>query len=248
MSDSPPSIFNVRKQEGNKLTAMLQVRNEEHRYLEEVLTDLSTFVDSIVIVDDASTDHTAAICASFEKVIKLVQLPESMFAEEWKLRSILWQAAASTSPDWLLAVDADELYEERAKRNIRSLINQNRYDWVSFRLHDLWGSRQYYREDELWQAHKGATMTLVRYFPDYPYFYPQMQHHVPRLPLTCSALPGLITDLRIKHLGWSGPLEERVEKYVRYRKMDPEGRWGNSEQYESILDLKPNLLEWKEED
>ncbi|MCM3785469.1 glycosyltransferase family 2 protein [Neobacillus mesonae] len=241
------SISPVRKTEGNKLTAMLQVRNESIRYLKEVLEDISTFVDSIVIVDDASTDDTLEICKSAAKVEKLVTLAESLFHQEWKLRTILWQTAASTSPDWILAVDADELYEERAKRSIRNLINQDRYDWVSFRLYDLWGSRHHYREDELWQSHKRQTMTLVRYFPDYPYLYPEMPHHVPRLPLTCGALQGLTTDLRIKHLGWAGPLEERVQKYVRYKKTDPEGKWGSTAQYESILDLTPTLVEWKEE-
>lgn len=245
-SNSSP-ISPVRKKDNNKLTAMLQVRNEGGRYLEEVLKDLSTFVDHIVIVDDASTDHTLEICRSCDKVEKLVTLASSLFDEEWKLRSILWQTTVSTSPDWILAVDADELYEERAKRSIRNLINQDRYDWVSFRLYDMWGSRQYYREDELWQAHRRQTMTLVRYFPGFPYLYPERAHHVPRLPATCAALQGLTTDLRIKHLGWAGPLEERVQKYVRYKKLDPEGKWGNIAQYESILDLSPSLVEWKEE-
>lgn len=125
---------------GNRLTAMMQVRNEAGRYLEQVLEELSEFVDDIVIVDDGSTDNTAQLCRSFAKVTKLVTLETSLFNREWQLRQTLWNLAVSTNPDWLLSVDADEFYEEAAKREMRRLIDQDVYDWVSFRLFDFWGA------------------------------------------------------------------------------------------------------------
>ncbi|UQZ84760.1 Glycosyl transferase family 2 [Paenibacillus konkukensis] len=237
----------VRKASGNRLTAMMQVRNESGRYLKQVLAELCTFVDDIVVVDDGSTDDTVAICQACPKVAKLVALKTSRFGQEWELRSLLWEAAVSTSPDWLLSVDADELYEDKAKRQMRELIDQDRYDWVGFRFYDLWGGTTHYREDAHWNVHKHHTMALLRYFPQFPYAYPRWDHHVPRLPLPCIALPGLLTDLRVKHLGWAGSLEDRVRKYLRYKQIDPEGRWGSLAQYESILDLNPNLIEWKED-
>ena len=51
-----------------KLTAMMLVRNEADRYLTEVLSELSKFVDEIIILDDGSTDHTPDLCLSFPKV------------------------------------------------------------------------------------------------------------------------------------------------------------------------------------
>lgn len=70
----------LRKTAGNRLTAMMQVRNEAGRYLEQVLEELSEFVDDIVIVDDGSTDHTAQLCRSFVKVTKLVTLETSLLS------------------------------------------------------------------------------------------------------------------------------------------------------------------------
>ncbi|WP_427179729.1 glycosyltransferase [Paenibacillus sp. TC-CSREp1] len=241
------AVRRVRKSQNNKLTAMLQVRNEQGRYLEEVLHDLSEFVDEIVIVDDASTDGTPDICSAFPKVVRLEVLEKPLFAEEWRLRNALWQAAVSTDPDWLLSVDADELYSSEAKRAIRKLINQDYADWFAFRFYDMWGGRTHYREDELWSVHKRHTATLVRYMPGYSYFYPQQNHHVPRLPLSCTVLPGVHTELKVQHLGWAGSLEDRVRKYLRYKRIDPHGEWGNLAQYESILDPEPRLLPWKEE-
>jgi len=87
----------------------------------------------------------------------------------------------------------------------------------------------------------------VRYIPGYYYFYPSMNHHVPRVPLSYTALPGHLSDILIKHYGWSGSEEDRRGKYLRYRTYDPGGFWGNSAQYESILELHPHLVEWREE-
>jgi len=243
----PAGPGNVRKKTGNKLTAMLQVRNERGRWLSEVLGQWSEYADEIVVVDDASEDGTAELCRAYSKVVRLVELPRPLFGEEWRLRALLWQVAETTGPDWLLAVDADELYEERACAAMRTLIDQDAYDWVAFRLHDFWNGRTHYRDDALWNAHRRHTMTLVRYLPGFPCAYPMRDHHVPRLPPAYSALPGLLTDLRVKHLGWSGGWEEKLRKYRRYRELDPEGRWGNPAQYESILDPDPVLTEWKEE-
>ena len=160
----------LRKTFGNRLTAMLQVRNECGRYLEQVLKELSEFVDDIVIVDDASTDKTVELCRSCSKVTRLVSLETSLFGREWELRRMLWELAISTKPDWLLSVDADEFYEEQAKREMRRLIDQDVYDWVSFRLFDFWGGTTHYREDEHWNIHKKHTRTLVRYLPPFYYF------------------------------------------------------------------------------
>ncbi|MGV2967437.1 glycosyltransferase [Paenibacillus xylanexedens] len=242
----PFSIRRVRKSKGNKLTAMLQVRNERGRYLEEVLHDLSEFVDEIVIVDDASTDGTPDLCKAYPKVVRLEVLEKPLFSEEWRLRNTLWQAAAGTCPDWLLSVDADELYSSEAKKAIRTLINQEYADWFAFRFYDMWGGRTHYREDDLWSLHKRHTASLVRYMPGYPYFYPQQNHHVPRLPLSCTVLPGVSTELKVQHLGWAGSLEDRVRKYLRYKRIDPSGEWGNLAHYESILDPEPRLIPWKE--
>ncbi|WP_227872165.1 glycosyltransferase [Paenibacillus albus] len=238
----------LRKPSGNKLTAMLQVRNEAGRYLEAALADLSALVDEIVIVDDASDDGTPEICRSFDKVIRLVELKEPLFGQEARLRHLLWEAAVQTEPDWLLAIDADEFFEKKAQTQIRQLIDQDRYDWVGFRMYDFWGSLAYYRDDELWKLHKRHTMMLVRYMPQYSYFYPAWDHHVPRLPLSCAALQGIGSELRVKHYGWAGDEAARRAKYERYMQLDPQGQWGSLAQYASILDAQPNLVRWQEDE
>ena len=61
----------------------------------------------------------------------------------------------------------------------------------------------------------------------------------------CNNLAYSISDLRLKHYGWSR-LEDRIEKYNRYMTLDPNGRYGILNQYNSILDHNPNLKKWEE--
>lgn len=235
----------VRKSSGNRLTALMQVQNEANRYLPRVLENLATFCDDIVVVDDASTDNTVDMCQSFAKVSKLVRLDEARFSREWELRTLLWETVSEIEPDWVIVVDADEIYENRMKKEVQRLINQDQFDWIGFRFYDFWGIETHYRDDEHWNIHRRHTMTMARYFRNYPYFFPKMDHHVPRLPITYCALPGIHSRVRVKHLGWAGNEDERYRKYLRYVELDPNGQWGSIAQYESILDPNPNLVEWK---
>lgn len=89
--ESTESIAPVRKSSGNKLTAMMVVRNEAGRYLRQVLEDLSEWVDEIVILDDASDDDTPSICTGCHKVVRFERNSLPMFINhEGKLRARLW--------------------------------------------------------------------------------------------------------------------------------------------------------------
>ncbi len=73
-------------------------------------------------------------------------------------------------------------------------------------------------------------------------FSPQ---HCGRFPENIFELPNRISQLRLKHFGWRKP-EDRLKKFKRYQRLDPNGLYGWKEQYMSILDDNPNLVEWVE--
>lgn len=162
----------LRKISGNRLTAMLLLQPEPGRYLEQLLEELSEFVDDIVILNDGGTDGAVRLCQSFAKVSRLESPGRGVPDREPERSRALWELAVSTGPDWLLQVGPDEFYEEAAKREMRRLINQDVYDWVGFRIYDFWGGSTHYRDDDHWNRHTRHTRTLVRYLPDYHYFYP----------------------------------------------------------------------------
>jgi hypothetical protein len=244
-STSSPIPF-TRKTRGNKVTLSMVVRNEADRYLRQVLAHAAQYVDEAVIIDDGSTDGTAAICAELLQAIphQIIRLPASLFKEEHKLRRMQWELTVATRPDWILNLDADELFEDRMAYAIRGLIDQDAFDLIGFRLYDMW-DETHYRADELWNAHDRSWPFLVRWNPNMADDWRTMDHHCGRWPLAVDGLRATGAPLRVKHLGWSRAAD-RQAKYKRYLANDPEGRWGSLAQYESILDRAPNLILWEE--
>lgn len=232
---------------GSTITLAMLVRNEAGRYLKRVLEHAAQYIDRAVILDDASEDETVEVCRKTLQDIPLtlVSNREPAFANEIVLRKQLWELAAGTNPDWLLILDADEIFEDRAAKELRLLAADPEVDVYYFRLYDMW-DENHYREDEYWRAHHSYRPFLVRYLPGFPYRWRETPLHCGRFPLNVTELRGKTSQLRIKHLGWLKPAD-RLAKYYRYKKLDPAGQYGIMGQYLSILDPRPNLVEWREE-
>lgn len=235
-----------RKARDNKITLSMVVRNEADRYLRRVLEHARQYIDAAVIIDDASTDNTAEICRVTLAGIplKLITRAESGFANEFLLRRQQWQETIDTNPDWILSLDADEIFEDRMLTEIPALINQTDFDWIAFRLYDFW-DENHFREDRFWQAHNYHRPMLVRYVPGFTYKWQETAQHCGRLPCNISELPGAPSSIRLKHFGWAHPRDREV-KFKRYLELDPEGRCGIMEQYLFIMDRNPNLVRWEE--
>lgn len=213
-----------------RLVAMMPVRNEADRYLTEVMEELSQFVDHIVVLDDASTDETPDICRSFRKAIVYQNKEPEFIQNESRFRTRLWQLTAETSPDWILAVDADEVFEERMKHEINILVDQRDYDAVEFRLFDFWNGTTHVRVDGDWNPWAKRVRMLVRYDSNRTYTWPDRRLHCGRIP---QELRGLLTvyqsDIRVKHFGWARRDDVR-RKYHRYRAIE------DSKHLQSVLD------------
>ena len=236
----------ITKPDSNRLTLMMLVRNEANRYLSQILESVKNYCDEFVILDDASTDNTVEICKEIlrDKLLMIHSNPSRQFSNEIILRRQLWEMAISTNPDWLLCLDADEVFEERAQFKMDSLINQPAYDWYGFRLYDMW-DESHYRDDKYWNAHKRYWIMLLRYQPKFEYKWHESGQHCGRFPINVYDLPGRGDGLKIKHLGWMKE-EDRIAKFERYKRDDPGFLMGNAAQYRSILDPHPQLKEWVE--
>lgn len=229
-----------------KITLAMLVRNESGRYLERVLKQAIEYIDHVVILDDASEDNTALLCQEIlqETPLTLHTNKVPLFHNEILLRRQLWEMAVKTNPKWIIIMDADELFEDNASKKLRELLSCSaNFDYLSFRLFDLWTETQY-RDDPLWQAHKWYRPFIVRNIPDFQAQWQETPQHCGRFPKNIMDLRGGTSPLRIKHLGWVRP-QDRLAKYYRYQELDPNGTYGNLEQYRSILDPSPNLVAWE---
>ncbi|WP_238650649.1 glycosyltransferase [Paenibacillus piscarius] len=229
-----------------KLTLTMIVKNEASRFLRQILEEHCKYIDEAVIIDDGSTDDTAELCREVLKGIPLhlIQNPVSRFSNESELRRQQWEAVVATRPEWILNLDGDEVFEARFAEEVDSLLRTDTCDLFCFRLYDFWDEDKY-REDMYWQAHHSYRPFLIRYREDFTYLWNDLPQHCGRLPENIFELPHQLSNLRLKHLGWSKP-EFRLEKYLRYMVLDPDGRYGWKEQYQSIMDQHPRLVPWSE--
>jgi hypothetical protein len=231
-----------------RLTLSMIVKNEANRYLRQVLAEHRSYISHAVIIDDGSTDQTSRLCQEMLEGIPLhlVKNETSRFANEIDLRKQQWEETIKTNPEWILNLDADEMFEARFARDVHQLLRQNDVDLFSFRLYDFW-NETHYREDRFWRSHFTYRPLLLRYRPDFAYRWRETPLHCGRFPENIFQLPNALSPIRLKHMGWSRR-EDRLEKHFRYLRLDPEGKYGWKEQYLSILDENPHLLPWSEEE
>ncbi|MNI25529.1 Glycosyl transferase family 2 [compost metagenome] len=229
-----------------KLTLSMTVYNEADRKLGEVLKSYRQFIDEAVIIDDGSQDGTGDLCRELLSGIplRLIRNETPSFSNEAALRLQQWKETLAVSPEWILNVDADEMFENSFAEAVHPLIAATTKDAICFRLYDMW-SDTHYRNDIYWSSHLYYRPFLIRYRPKFSYKWRDQALHCGRFPSNLLDRPFQLSDYRIKHWGWY-TAELRKIKYERYMRLDPDAQYGWKDQYDSILDPTPELVPWSE--
>lgn len=230
-----------------KLTLMTLVKNEADRCLRQMLDSASEYVDEIVILDDNSTDGTYEICKSYPKVVRIERVQGTDFATNESVPRIrLFEMTKEINPDWIISLDADEIMEDRFKREIRRLLDNPRGNyWFGIVFYHFWHSMTHYRIDKLWRP--GAGARIFKYVPGYEYQWQQTRLHCGSLPCNIfNYFPGTYTDYRVKHYGYADGPERTKQKYLWYIERDPNSEMCPRSHYDSMLDTDPVLEEWVE--
>lgn len=228
----------------SRITLSMIVKNEAHRYLERVLRSVAGHIDAAVIIDDASTDNTVALCKELLQGIPvhIVTNDATMFANEVNLRKLQWEETVRTNPDWILNLDADECIEDSFWSAAQDVLSDPDAARCCFRLHDMWNETQY-RTDAFWRAHETSRTFMVRYRHAFAYEWKETPQHCGRFPSNCNKFQKAEAAYRVQHFGWS-TAQDRLEKHARYLRLDPHALYGIKAQYDSILDDAPTLADW----
>ena len=184
------------------LTLTMIVRNESGRYLEQSLRKLRNCIDKAVIIDDASTDDAVEIVKRELEGIPLVliQNKESMSQNECRLRKRQWQAVLKTNPDWILNLDADEIFEDAFYEKVREMIADPDCDLYLFQRYGMW-DENHYREDVYWKTHESYYPFLMRYQKNYQYTWKETPQYCGRYPYSVQNMSTKLSALRLKHYG-----------------------------------------------
>jgi len=228
-----------------KIYAQVVGRNEEGRYLEDVLQRLSGQVDHIIFTDDCSEDNTLSIA---KKYCTTFQTPEPLFTKhEGQLRAFAWGNLSEFADvgDWVIAIDCDEMLyrkDDLDSLDIREVLDRSEFDVVNVKFYHMWSENKY-RQDKLWAPNNSSR--IFRFKENGGFL---------NRKLACGSEPSYVRDwigqrnywlnsgLIMKHLGYQKD-EDKQSKYERYSTLD-RGEFHNIKHIESITDTNPTLITW----
>jgi glycosyltransferase involved in cell wall biosynthesis len=107
------------------ITVVVKCKNEE-RNLREMLTSIENFSDSVIVIDDGSTDLTIDIANSFgARVIPAI-------SHNGQIDLLDRQGFLEVNSGWILRMDADERLTPELEKELRRLHDLNVHDGVLF--------------------------------------------------------------------------------------------------------------------
>jgi len=199
----------------------LLVRNEAtpDRYLARVLANVKQFCDEIVVLDDASTDDTVAVCKTAGATVHEREGGGGWWGGaspgEAPARAALWQyaVAAAGVDGWVYVADADHELLGIAPRDFRRLLTASEVDAWACPLMDCWHDDQHHRVDGWWQAWRLPRAWLARAY-DAPQ-WSQRGIHAGHLPDRAWRVGLMPPSAFIRHLGYVTE-QHRVDKRKKY--------------------------------
>lgn len=195
-----------------KLVAMLRVKNAKLT-IDQCLRRLSSLCDEIVIVDNGSTDGTLAV---YKRYPKVVAIKKTKGFNEGRDKIMAHRLAKTRDPDWILWIDADEVFEKSLTRShLESYMKQSELGAVYFRLYHFWQDKYHFRLDGPW----------FRYttFPQRPMWRNQSNARFRNLKFHNGSIMGVqgkstTSKFRLKHYGYLHQ-KQRLQKQATYAKL-----------------------------
>lgn len=208
-----------------KIVCMMRIKNEE-QWIGQTLDAAGRAADSIVILDDGSTDRTPEICRAHPKVVRYeYQSGKSLDEARDKDRLLRW--TLEEKPDWILALDSDEILEDAAATTIRREIALCPPEITALGFHWLymWDAPDQYRVDGHYDPPAFARLFRVTGMGMDPRKLSilRTEHggnlHCGSIPAN---LPGSarFIDVYVKHYGYY-ERSQREKKRAFYERSDP---------------------------
>ena len=123
-----------------EITAIYRVKNES-RFIEQSLKSVVDICSDIVVLDNNSSDDTVEICSGFDKV-DIIEEKRDLPYDEVREKNIILEKARKLDPDFILAVDGDEIFMPHASEVLfeeLSIIYPDS-DVFEFQFLTLWNS------------------------------------------------------------------------------------------------------------
>ncbi len=194
--------------------ACIIARNEADRYLKDTILSVKPLVDKVLLLDDNSTDGTAALAWDLGCDVRQ-RSGEPMWGQESSARQELWQWGCEEAGEgWVYIADADHVTVADPDRWQMLLTSWNVNAWA-FPLLDCWTDENTFRTDGFWRGYTNPRPWLFRPASIASGGWNERGIHCGHAPSGDWCVGVVPQGIFIKHLGWS-KREDREEKYKRY--------------------------------
>ncbi|MCC6790976.1 MAG: glycosyltransferase, partial [Thermomicrobiales bacterium] len=225
-----------------KVVCLLPVRNGEVD-LPGYLDSVRRVADTIIALDDGSTDATRELLARDPLVAEILTNPVRHGFGAWDdsaNRNRLLAAVDQHHPDWIISLDADERIDEGDGRALRAFIETDALPGVAygFRWYTMTGDLDHALPEPIWVYRLFAYRRGQR--------FSEQRLHFPPVPTEIPRRAYVKTTFRIQHLAGLSA-ERRRARYEKYREADPEMRFAYD--YSGLLVASPHrAMPWQPRD
>lgn len=208
---------------------------EADKYLESTLKEFARLCDDVVICCNRTDDKTEQLIHSFNFWSYRDDREWGKY-QPWIKKRLCDEYLRKLRPDWVLFLDMDEVFEKRVTKQTLQNLASSKFDiCYAFWILDLWDDPLHFREDFLFE-----TFRFWR-------FLPQCGMEFNNIPLHCGNAPAEIAhyttfiNFAILHYGLL-TAKSRQEKFDRYKKYDPEGKYLLKDWYRALLTKNPPIV------
>ncbi len=197
-----------------RIIGMLRVKDEA-RWIARALASIKPLCERIYVMDDSSTDGTYELCLAIPGVMPW----RSPFTDLNEARDKSWLLDGVIQidrPDWIVAIDGDELLTPESIPAIRAALGTDKR-CMSFKVRYLWDREDQVRVDRVYGQFARQSMFrpgLERFEGKPPGFHCS---NVPKALHSSCAYPAAT----LLHLGYLHR-EDRIRKWKWYNEHDPD--------------------------
>jgi len=221
-----------------RILGLMMVRNGEDR-VKYALDSMALCCDAICVLDDRSVDRTPEILRTHPAVTNTFTADSAISQEDWffpesRCLDLLYRMADFYVPDWIVAVDHDQIIEPaREVRQILSSVEAN-FSVVKTSCVSVWRDQRYPLMVPLLSPAKSLQGRIWRYYPGLTAGSKPLHNGHSPSNISNFGDTKTIDTITFYHYGWD-TLQKRIDKVNFYTSLDPTYEYNFNVPYDCSL-------------